>query len=140
MKVDKKIVVIKDGAWSVSDRTPSGFISHCFNRVTNTPFRYSRRNDDTRNVRFEMLTPQSKVSYEINERFPGVVAVITKSADRQLLKKNGFVAAVGKTVSVYEQDHFFLVVNKVLKQVRALQREFGTYTVKVSTVFHWTEL
>lgn len=140
MKVDKKIVVIKDGAWSVSDRTPSGFISHCFNRVTNTPFRYSRRNDDTRNVRFEMLTPQSKVSYEINERFPGVVAVITKSADRQLLKKNGFVAAVGKTVSVYEQDHFFLVVNKVLKQVRALQREFGADTVKISTVFHWTEL
>lgn len=140
MKVDKKIVVIKDGAWSVSDRTPSGFISHCFNRVTNTPFRYSRRNDDTRNVRFEMLTPQSKVSYEINERFPGVVAVITKSADRQLLKKNGFVAAVGKTVSVYEQDHFFLVVNKVLKQVRALQCEFGADTVKISTAFRWTEL
>lgn len=140
MKVDKKIVVIKDGAWSVSDRTPSGFISYCFNRVTNTPFRYSRRNDDTRNVRFEMLTPQSKVSYEINERFPGVVAVITKSADRQLLKKNGFVAAVGKTVSVYEQDHFFLVVNKVLKQVRALQREFGADTVKISTAFRWTEL
>ena len=140
MKVDKKIVVIKDGAWSVSDRTPSGFISHCFNRVTNTPFRYSRRNDDTRNVRFEMLTPQSKISYEINERFPGVVAVITKSADRQLLKKNGFVAAVGKTVSVYEQDHFFLVVNKVLKQVRALQREFGADTVKISTAFRWTEL
>lgn len=140
MKVDKKIVVIKDGAWSVSDRTPSGFISHCFNRVTNTPFRYSRRNDDTRNVRFEMLTPQSKVSYEINERFPGFVAVITKSADRQLLKKNGFVAAVGKTVSVYEQDHFFLVVNKVLNQVRALQREFGADTVKISTAFRWTEL
>lgn len=140
MKVDKKIVVIKDGAWSVSDRTPSGFISHCFNRVTNTPFRYSRRNDDTRNVRFEMLTPQSKVSYEINERFPGIVAVITKSADRQLLKKNGFVASVGKTVSVYEQDHFFLVVNKVLKQVRALQREFGADTVKISTAFRWTEL
>lgn len=140
MKVDKKIVVIKDGAWSVSDRTPSGFISHCFNRATTNSFRYSRRNDDTRNVRFEMLTPQSKVSYEINERFPGVVAVITKSADRQLLKKNGFVAAVGKTVSVYEQDHFFLVVNKVLKQVRALQREFGADTVKISTAFRWTEL
>lgn len=140
MKVDKKIVVIKDGAWSVSDRTPSGFISHCFNRATTNSFRYSRRNDDTRNVRFEMLTPQSKVSYEINERFPGVVAVITKSADRQLLKKNGFVAAVGKTVSVYEQDHFFLAVFKALKQVRALQREFGADTVKISTVFHWTEL
>lgn len=140
MKIEKKIVVLKDGTWSVSYHTPSGFISYCFNRVTNTTFRYSRRNDDTRNVRFEMLTPQSKVSYEINERFPGVVAVITKSADRQLLKKNGFVAAVGKTVSVYEQDHFFLVVNKVLKQVRALQREFGADNVKISTVFHWTEL
>lgn len=138
MKIEKKIVVLKDGTWSVSDRTPSGFISYCFNRVTNTPFRYSRRNDDTRNVRFEMLTPQSKVSYEINERFPGVVAVITKSADRQLLKKNGFVSAVGKTV--YEQDHFFLTVCKVLKQVRNLQREFGADTVKISTVFHWTEL
>ena len=140
MKFDKKIVVIKNDAWSVSDRTPSGFVSHCFNKAASGSFRYSRRNDDTRNVRFEMLTPQSKVSYEINERFPGVVAVITKSADRQLLKKNGFVAAVGKTVSVYEQDHFFLVVNKVLKQVRALQREFGADTVKISTAFRWTEL
>ena len=138
MKIEKKIVVLKDGTWSVSYRTPSGFISYCFNRVTNTPFRYSRRNDDTRNVRFEMLTPQSKVSYEINERFPGVVAVITKSADRQLLKKNGFVSAVGKTV--YEQDHFFLTVSKALKQVRNLQHEFGADTVKISTVFYWTEL
>lgn len=138
MKVDKKIVVIKNGIWSVSDRTPSGFISHCFNRVTNTPFRYSRRNDGTRNVRFQMLTPQSKISYEINEVIPGVVSVLTTSADRQLLKKNGFVSAVGK--SVYGQDHFFLTVCKVLKQVRNLQREFGADTVKISTVFHWTEL
>lgn len=138
MKVDKKIVVIKDGAWSVSDRTPSGFISHCFNRVTNTPFRYSRRNDDTRNVRFEMLTPQSRVSYEINEVVPGIVTVTTKSADRQLLKKNGFVSLVGTTG--YEQYHFFMTVCKVLKQVRALQREFGADTVKISTAFRWTEL
>lgn len=138
MKVDKKIVVIKDGAWSVSDRTPSGFISHCFNRATTNSFRYSRRNDDTRNVRFEMLTPQSKVSYEINEVVPGIVTVTTKSADRQLLKKNGFVSLVGTTG--YEQYHFFMTVCKVLKQVRNLQREFGADNVKISTVFHWTEL
>ena len=138
MKVDKKIVVIKNGIWSVSDRTPSGFISYCLNRVTNTSFRYSRRNDGTRNVRFEMLTPQSKVSYEINEVIPGVVSVTTKSADRQLLKKNGFVSAVSETV--YERDHFFLTLENVLKQVRALQHEFGADTVKISTVFHWTEL
>lgn len=138
MKVDKKIVVIKDGAWSVSDRTPSGFISHCFNRVTTNSFRYSRRNDDTRNVRFEILTPQSKVSYEINEVVPGVVTVTTKSADRQLLKKNGFVSLVGTTG--YEQYHFFLTLSKVLKQVRNLQREFGADTVKISTAFRWTEL
>lgn len=139
MKVDKKIVVIKDGAWSVSDRTPSGFISHCFNnRASSSSFRYSCRNDGTRNIRFQMLTPQSKVSYEINEVVPGVVTVTTKSADRQLLKKNGFVSLVGTTG--YEQYHFFLTVCKVLKQVRALQREFGADTVKISTVFHWTEL
>ena len=101
-------------------------------------FCYYRHADGTRAVYFQMLTPQSKVSYEINERFPGVVAVITKSADRQLLKKNGFVSAVGKTV--YEQDHFFLTLSKVLKQVRNLQNEFGADTVKISTVFHWTEL
>ena len=138
MKVDKKIVVLKDGTWSVSDRTPSGFVSYCLNRVTNTSFRYSRRNDGTRNVRFQMLTPQSEVSYEINEVVPGVVSVITKSADRQLLKKNGFVSAVNKTV--YGQYHFFLTVCKVLKQVRALQREFGADTVKISNFFYWTEL
>ena len=103
-------------------------------------FCYFRRADGTRGVNFQMLTPQSKVNYELEETKPGVVSVTTKSADRQLLKKNGFVAAVGKTVSVYEQDHFFLVVNKVLKQVRALQREFGADTVKISTIFHWTEL
>lgn len=138
MKIDKKIVVLKDGTWSVSDRTPSGFVSYCLNRVTNTSFRYSRRNDGTRNVRFQMLTPQSEVSYEINEVVPGVVSVITKSADRQLLKKNGFVSAVNKTA--YEQYHFFLTVCKVLKQVRALQREFGADTVKISNFFYWTEL
>lgn len=101
-------------------------------------FCYYRHTDGTRGVNFQMLTPQSKVNYEINEVIPGVVSVTTKSADRQLLKKNGFVSAVGKTV--YEQDHFFLTLSKVLKQVRALQREFGADTVKISTVFHWTEL
>lgn len=101
-------------------------------------FCYHRHTDGTRGVNFQMLTPQSKVNYEINEVIPGVVSVTTKSADRQLLKKNGFVSAVGKTV--YEQDHFFLTLSKVLKQVRALQREFGADTVKISTVFHWTEL
>lgn len=138
MKTEKKIVVIKEGTWSVSDRTPSGFVSHCFTKTASGSFRYSRNNDGTRNVRFQMLTPQSKVSYEINEVIPGIATVTTKSADRQLLKKNGFVSAVGKTV--YEQDHFFLTLSKVLKQVRALQREFGADTVKISTVFHWTEL
>ena len=138
MKFDKKIVVIKNDAWSVSDRTPSGFISHCITRATNNSFRYSCRNDGTRNIRFQMLTPQSKVSYEINEVVPGVVTVTTKSADRQLLKKNGFVSAVNK--SVYSQYSFFLTVCKVLKQVRNMQREFGVDTVKISTVFHWTEL
>lgn len=101
-------------------------------------FCYFRRADGTRGVNFQMLTPQSKVNYELEETKPGIVSVTTKSADRQLLKKNGFVSAVGKTV--YEQDHFFLTVCKVLKQVRALQREFGADTVKISTVFHWTEL
>lgn len=101
-------------------------------------FCYYRHADGTRGVNFQMLTPQSKVNYELEETKPGIVSVTTKSADRQLLKKNGFVSAVGKTV--YEQDHFFLTVCKVLKQVRALQREFGADTVKISTVFHWTEL
>ena len=101
-------------------------------------FCYYRHSDGTRGVNFQMLTPQSKVNYELEETKHGVVTVTTKSADRQLLKKNGFVSAVGKTV--YEQDHFFLTVCKVLKQVRALQREFGADTVKISTVFHWTEL
>lgn len=101
-------------------------------------FCYYRHADGTRGVNFQMLTPQSKVNYELEETKPGIVSVTTKSADRQLLKKNGFVSAVGKTV--YEQDHFFLTLSKVLKQVRALQREFGADTVKISTVFHWTEL
>lgn len=101
-------------------------------------FCYYRHEDGTRGVNFQVLTPMSKISYNLEENLPGVVSVTTKSADRQLLKKNGFVSAVGK--NVYEQDHFFLVVNKVLKQVRALQREFGADTVKISTVFHWTEL
>ena len=101
-------------------------------------FCYYRHADGTRGVHFQMLTPQSKVNYELEETKPGVVSVTTKSADRQLLKKNGFVSLVGKTV--YEQDHFFLTLSKVLKQVRNLQREFGTDTVKISTVFHWTEL
>lgn len=101
-------------------------------------FCYYRHADGTRGVNFQMLTPQSKTSYNLEETLPGVVIVTTKSADRQLLKKNGFVSAVGKTV--YEQDHFFLTLSKVLKQVRALQREFGADTVKISTVFHWTEL
>lgn len=101
-------------------------------------FCYYRHADGTRGVNFQMLTPQSKVSYEINEVVPGVVTVTTKSADRQLLKKNGFVSLVGTTG--YENEHFFLTVCKVLKQVRALQREFGADTVKISTVFHWTEL
>lgn len=101
-------------------------------------FCYFRHADGTRGVNFQMLTPQSKVAYQLEETKPGVVSVTTKSADRQLLKKNGFVSAVGKTV--YEQDHFFLTVCKVLKQVRALQREFGADAVKISTVFHWTEL
>ena len=101
-------------------------------------FCYYRHADGTRGVNFQMLTPQSKVSYEINEVVPGVVTVTTKSADRQLLKKNGFVSAVNK--SVYSQYSFFLTVCKVLKQVRNMQREFGVDTVKISTVFHWTEL
>ena len=101
-------------------------------------FCYYRHADGTRGVNFQMLTPQSKVNYEINEVIPGVVSVTTKSADRQLLKKNGFVSAVGKTV--YERDHFFLTLSNVLKQVRLLQHEFGADTVKISTVFHWTEL
>lgn len=101
-------------------------------------FCYYRHADGTRGVHFQMLTPQSKVNYELEETKPGVVSVTTKSADRQLLKKNGFVSAVGTTA--YEQDHFFLAVFKALKQVRALQREFGADTVKISTVFHWTEL
>lgn len=101
-------------------------------------FCYFRHADGTRGVNFQMLTPQSKVAYQLEETKPGVVSVTTKSADRQLLKKNGFVSMVNKTVS--EEDHFFLAVNKVLKQVRALQREFGADTVKISTIFHWTEL
>ena len=101
-------------------------------------FCYYRHADGTRGVNFQMLTPQSKVSYEINEVVPGVVTVTTKSADRQLLKKNGFVSLVGKTV--YERDHFFFTLSNVLKQVRALQHEFGADNVKISTVFHWTEL
>ena len=101
-------------------------------------FCYYRHADGTRGVNFQMLTPQSKVNYELEETKPGVVTVTTKSADRQLLKKNGFVSAVGKTV--YEQDHFFLTVSKALKQVRNLQHEFGADTVKISTVFYWTEL
>lgn len=101
-------------------------------------FCYYRHADGTRGVNFQMLTPQSKVNYELVETKPGVVSVTTKSADRQLLKKNGFVSLLGKTA--YEQDHFFLAVFKALKQVRALQREFGADTVKISTVFHWTEL
>ena len=80
----------------------------------------------------------SKISYNLEENLPGVVSVTTKSADRQLLKKNGFVSAVGKTV--YERDHFFFTLSNVLKQVRALQHEFGADNVKISTVFHWTEL
>ena len=101
-------------------------------------FCYYRREDGTRGVNFQVLTPMSKISYNLEETLPGIVTVTTKSADRALLKKNGFVSAVGKTV--YEQDHFFLTLSKVLKQVRNLQREFGADTVKVSTVFHWTEL
>ena len=101
-------------------------------------FCYYRHADSTRGVNFQVLTPMSKISYNLEETLPGVVTVTTKSADRQLLKKNGFVSAVGKTV--YEQDHFFLAVFKALKQVRNLQREFGADTVKISTVFHWTEL
>lgn len=101
-------------------------------------FCYYRHADGTRGVNFQMLTPQSKVNYELEETKPGVVSVTTKSADRQLLKNNGFVSLVGKTV--YEQDHFFLTVCKVLKQVRNLQNEFGADTVKISTIFHWTEL
>ena len=101
-------------------------------------FCYYRHADGTRGVNFQMLTPQSKVNYELEETKPGVVTVTTKSADRLLLKKNGFVSAVGTTA--YEQDHFFLTLSKVLKQVRALQREFGADTVKISTIFHWTEL
>lgn len=101
-------------------------------------FCYYRHADGSRGVNFTVLTPVSKISYNLEETLPGVVTVTTKSADRALLKKNGFVSAVGKTV--YEQDHFFLALFKVLKQVRALQREFGADTVKISTVFHWTEL
>lgn len=101
-------------------------------------FCYYRHTDGTRGVNFQALTPMSKISYNLEETLPGVVTVTTKSADRQLLKKNGFVSMVNKTV--YEQDHFFLAVFKALKQVRALQREFGADNVKISTVFHWTEL
>lgn len=105
---------------------------------SNSSFCYYRHADGTRGVRFQMLTPMSKVSYILEETLPGVVSVTTKSADRHLLKKNGFVSAVGKTV--YEQDHFFLTLSKILKQVRALQHEFGADTVKVSAVFHFSEL
>lgn len=101
-------------------------------------FCYYRHEDGTRGVNFQVLTPMSKISYNLEETLPGVVTVTTKNADRALLKNNGFVSAVGK--NAYEQDHFFLTVCKVLKQVRALQREFGADTVKISTVFHWTEL
>lgn len=101
-------------------------------------FCYYRHADGTRGVNFQALTPMSKISYNLEETLPGVVTVTTKSADRQLLKKNGFVSMVNKTV--YEQDHFFLAVFKALKQVRALQREFGADTVKISTIFNWTEL
>lgn len=101
-------------------------------------FCYYRHADGTRGVNFQVLTPMSKINYNLEETLPGAVSVTTKSADRQLLKKNGFVSAVGTTA--YEQDHFFLTLSKVLKQVRALQREFGADTVKISTVFHWTEL
>lgn len=101
-------------------------------------FCYYRHADGTRGVNFQVLTPMSKISYNLEETLPGIVSITTKSADRQLLKKNGFVSSVGKTV--YEQDHFFLTVCKVLKQVRALQREFGADAVKISTIFHWTEL
>ena len=101
-------------------------------------FCYYRHEDGTRGVNFQVLTPMSKISCNLEEDLPGVVIVTTKSADRQLLKKNGFVSAVNKTV--YERDHFFLTLSNVLKQVRALQREFGADNVKISTVFHWTEL
>ena len=101
-------------------------------------FCYYRHADGTRGVNFQVLTPMSKISYNLEETLPGIVTVTTKSADRQLLKKNGFVSMVNKTV--YEQDYFFLTVYKVLKQIRALQREFGADTVKISTVFYWTEL
>ena len=101
-------------------------------------FCYYRHTDGTRGVNFQALTPMSKISYNLEETLPGVVTVTTKSADRQLLKKNGFVSMVNKTV--YEQDHFFLAVFKALKQVYNLQRKFGADNVKISTVFHWTEL
>lgn len=101
-------------------------------------FCYYRHEDGTRGVNFQVLTPMSKISYNLEETLPGVVSVTIKSADRQLLKKNGFVSAVGKTA--YEQDHFFLTVCEALNHFRALQREFGADTVKISTVFHWTEL
>ena len=101
-------------------------------------FCYYRHADGTRGVNFQVLTPMSKISCNLEETLPGAVTVTTKSADRALLKKNGFVSAVGKTV--YERDHFFLTLENVLKQVRALQHEFGSDNVKISTVFHWTEL
>ena len=101
-------------------------------------FCYYRHADGTRGVNFQVLTPMSKINYNLEETLPGAVSVTTKSADRQLLKKNGFVSAVGTTV--YERDHFFLTLENVLKQVRALQHEFGADNVKISTVFHWTEL
>ena len=101
-------------------------------------FCYFRRADGTRGVNFQVLTPMSKINYNLEETLPGAVSVTTKRADRQLLKKNGFVSVVGTTA--YEQDHFFLTLSKVLKQVRALQHEFGADNVKISTVFHWTEL
>lgn len=101
-------------------------------------FCYYRHADGARGVNFQVLTPMSKISYNLEETLPGIVTVTTKSADRQLLKKNGFVSMVNKTV--YERDHFFLTLSKVLKQVRALQREFGADTVKISTIFNWTEL
>ena len=105
---------------------------------SHSSFCYYRHADGTRGVNFQVLTPMSKISYNLEETLPGIVTVTTKSADRQLLKKNGFVSMVNKTV--YEQDHFFLTVYKVLKQIRALQREFGADTVKISTIFNWTEL
>lgn len=100
-------------------------------------FCYYRHEDGTHGVNFQVLTPMSKISYSLEETLPGVVTVTTKSADRALLKKNGFVSLVSK--EVYVTAHFFRAVQNELQHIRNLQEKFGD-DVKISAVFHFSEL